>query len=112
MTRQTRIVVNCSHCGVLRVSPPEVTVRGGIDDGAWSYRFICPHCLGHNVGDGAMAALMDAVNAGAAFEARTMPTNLHDHPDGPLFSSADVLEFRRLMLEPNWFYGVTRGDVE
>jgi hypothetical protein len=49
-----------------------------------------------------MSKLMDAVDAGAGFEAWTLPAELHERPDGPPFTLADVFEFHLLLLEPDW----------
>jgi hypothetical protein len=107
-----RIVVSCPECGDARVSPNDVTVRGCLDDGAWSYRFTCPRCALPTLGMSTKLALRAAVDTGASFEVWTMPTRLDEHPGGPAFSSADVLEIQRLMRDTNWLEEVSRGDLD
>jgi predicted RNA-binding Zn-ribbon protein involved in translation (DUF1610 family) len=112
MTQETHIVVKCPDCGDLRVSPEAVTVRSCVDDGAWSYRFTCPSCHRATVGKSVMKPLMEAVDAGAGFEAWTMPTDLDVRPVGPLFTLADVLELHLLLLEPDWFDELRRCELD
>ena len=103
MTQRVQIVVQCPDCGDMRVAPEAVTVRSCIDTDAWSYRFTCPKCHLRTIGYTATAALLDAVDAGADFEAWMLPTDLGDRPEGPPFTLADVLELHLLLLEPDWF---------
>jgi hypothetical protein len=87
----------------MRVAPQEVTVRACFDTEAWSYRFTCPKCHLRTIGECATEPLMEAMNAGAEFEAWSLPAELDERPAGPPLNSVDVLEFHRLLLEPDWF---------
>jgi predicted RNA-binding Zn-ribbon protein involved in translation (DUF1610 family) len=108
MTQRMQIVVECPDCGDMRVSPEDVTVRSCIDTDEWSYRFICPKCQLRTIGRSVTAALLDAVDAGADFEAWTLPAGLDEEPTGPPFTLADVLEMHLLLLEPDWFDDLVR----
>jgi hypothetical protein len=103
MTQRMQIVVECPDCGDLRIAPEDVTVRSCIDTDAWSYRFTCPECHLRTIGCSTTAALLDAVDAGADFEAWTLPAELGERPEGPPFVLADVLELHLLLLQPDWF---------
>ena len=106
------IVVECPDCGESRVRPEQVTVRRCVDSGQGSYRFACPTCRLLTVGDSQMSALMRAVDAGAGFESWTMPSELNERPDGPLFTLADVFELHLLLLEPDWFDEIVALEVD
>ena len=87
----------------MRVAPEAVTVRACLDTEEWSYRFTCPKCQLRTVGACATERLMDAMNAGADFEAWSLPAEFEERPDGPPLNAFDVLELHRLLLEPDWF---------
>jgi hypothetical protein len=112
MTQGPQIVVKCPECGERRIAPEEVTVRGCLDDGSWSYRFSCPICFLPTIGASTMTALMSAVDAGAAFEAWELPTDLDARPAGPRFTFVDVLELHTLLLEPDWFDELSRCHLD
>jgi hypothetical protein len=59
-----------------------------------------------------MNALMRAVDAGAAFEGWTLPTELLERPDGPPFTIVDVLDLHLLLLEPDWFEQISACDLD
>ena len=112
MAQAVNIVVSCPDCGEHRVAPEAVTVRSCIDTGAWSYRFICPSCGRPTVGESLLPALLDAVDAGAGLEAWELPSQLDRRPAGAPFTSADVLEFHLLLLEPDWFDEIRRCELD
>ena len=114
MTNGFHIVVKCPDCGERRVPPEEVTVRSCLDDGTWSYRFTCPGCQLRTAGESATSASLDAVDAGARFEAWTLPAELHERPEGPPFTMVDVFRMHLLLLEPDWMDQLDRcgHDVE
>jgi hypothetical protein len=112
MRRRPSIVVLCPECGERRVEPRAVTVRYCVDDGAWSYRFRCPDCRGVAVAASREPALLDAVGAGAHYEEWMLPTELLEHPDGPPFCLADVLDLHLALLEPDWFDALAHLDLD
>ena len=112
MKQGLQIVVKCPDCGEFRVSPREVTVRCCVDDGTWSYRFTCPNCGGITIGESLERSLMDAIGAGAHLEEWTLPTELLERPDGPPFTTTDILELHLAMLEPDWFDGISCCDLD
>jgi hypothetical protein len=103
MTANMRIVVQCPECGDMRVPPEVVTVRACLDTEAWSYRFTCPKCHLRTIGTCASTPLLEAMNAGAHFEAWTLPAEIGERPSGPPINVVDLLELHRLLLEPDWF---------
>jgi hypothetical protein len=112
MAQAVHIVVSCPDCGEHRVAPEAVTVRSCVDTGAWSYRFVCPSCRRPTVGESVLAALLDAVEAGAAVEAWELPAHLDRRPGGPPFTPADVLALHLVLLEPDWFDELRRCELD
>ncbi len=110
MTRRPCIVVRCPDCGEQRVAPAQVTVRCCIDDGGWSYRFICPSCDCRADGESFVSALMAAVDSGAGLESWSSPPGVYDRPTGPLFTASAEDELHRRLLEPDWFDEFRRCD--
>ena len=104
MPNRPCIVVRCPECGEQRVSPQSVTVRCCVDiGGGWSYRFTCPSCGAHAVGESLVSALMNALECGARLESWSTPAEVGERHRGPLFTAAEELDLHRLLLEPDWF---------
>jgi hypothetical protein len=112
MAQEMSIIVKCPDCGEQRVLPEAVTVRSCVDNGIWSYRFMCPGCHLPTTGESVMTALLDAVDAGASLEAWALPTHLDRRPAGPPFTLVDVLELHLLLLEPHWFEELERCELD
>jgi len=100
MTR--RVTVQCPDCGQESVPIDAVVLRWCIDDGAWSYRARCAACTRMFVAATSAARAMQAASAGVEIEAWSHPREIHERPEGPPLSLADVLELRLALIEPDW----------
>ena len=40
----TKLVVDCSGCGHVKIDAHQVTIRNCIDADDWAYWFVCPTC--------------------------------------------------------------------
>ena len=112
MTDGLKVVVECPDCGHARLAPREITVRGCVDSGNWTYRFTCPTCQLRTTGDSARSALQAAVAAGSPFETWSMPAVLREIPDGPPFTAEDELAFHELLTSADWFEEVVGCDLD
>jgi len=109
---RSTIVVHCDDCGDVRLAPHEVTIRTCVDDGGVTYRFVCAQCGLPSVGSTSAAAGRRAVEAGSQTEEWTYPGELFETHEGSAIDGLDVLAFRALLREPDWFDDLLRVHVE
>jgi hypothetical protein len=97
-----RIVVSCPDCHEQRVSVDEVTVRNCVDDGRWSYRFVCPQCRRRTVAPAASRAALAVVAGGARLETWTLPMETKERPSDPPLTETDLVDLRASLSTPGW----------
>ena len=91
------IKADCPACGVVRLGARDLTVRVCTDDGSGGYCFRCAGC-GSAVQHDASAAVCELlVSAGVERVDWHWPDELHDRPDGPGFTTDDLLDFHLLL---------------
>ena len=98
----TKLVVDCSGCGHVKIDAYQVTIRHCIDADDWAYWFVCPTCRGRSTAPANRRAALEAVSAGSAWDTWTVPAEVNERPVGPPFTNVDILELHLLLIEPDW----------
>lgn len=107
----TRIRATCPSCGEVELRPVDVVLHlvrsddGEVTDGS-HYRFSCPDCteLVEKPADDRIAQLL--TTGGVPVEEPTQlvrPPHPEAPPDGPRFTSDDVLDLHLALADPDWF---------
>jgi hypothetical protein len=108
--RATRIMVKCPDCGEARVGLGDVTLRYCVDTEEWSYRFACMPCGLPAVAPTSSLAALEAEAAGCAVEEWRLPAELLEPHDGPMLTTADLVDLHQLLLEPGWFEALVHSS--
>jgi len=99
----TSICATCPSCGEVELAADGVllALRTGADEG--TYSFVCPGCrqVVRKPADRTIVALL--MSAGASVEDEGEPVAPEIRPDGPPFTSDDVIDFHFLLERPDWF---------
>lgn len=91
------IKAECPECGVVRLGARDVTVRLCTDDGPGAYCFRCAGCgvaVSHEAGRTVCDLLL---SAGVDCVEWRWPDELEARPDGPGFTTDDLLDFHLLL---------------
>ena len=111
-TPNPRIRVACAHCGIIRVTMAELTLRICVDDGSWSYCFRCPTCGLANAQETDAPAITPLLAVGAPVQPWHLPAELtEEHGTEPRLTLDDLLDLH-LLLEGSDWYEVLRQHTE
>jgi hypothetical protein len=91
------IKADCPACGVVRLGARDLTVRVCTDDGSGGYCFRCADCGSAVYHDANQAVCELLVSAGVERVDWHWPDELADRPDGPGFTTDDLLDFHLLL---------------
>ena len=102
------VVTNCDWCGVVELSPDQVTVRLCTADLTATHVFVCPTC-GRGVARTIQANMTNVLfEAGSQLVIWELPDELDEPRSGPPISHDDVLAMHELLSSPDWFDSLGR----
>jgi hypothetical protein len=101
-TYMASIKAECPRCGVVRLTPDQVTLRVCTDDGSSAYRFRCPRCEVRVLNDTSRVVAELLGRAGVLREEWQVPAELAEAHQGPPLNADDLLDFHLFLHAAEW----------
>lgn len=105
----TVIKASCKDCGDVELGVGDLRVRVCTIDEAGTYVFRCPACQ-MSVVKPAEPRIVDLlVASGVRIEHWDLPGELFEPRHGPPITHDDLIDFHRVLQQPNWFDQLAQG---
>jgi hypothetical protein len=97
------IRASCPTCGDVELTSNDVSVQVCATNNQGSYAFQCPACR-VAVSKLAEQRIVDLlVSSGVRLSVWSLPAELHEVREGPVFTYDDLLEFHHQLQQEGWF---------
>jgi hypothetical protein len=102
---------NCGQCGDVEFVSEDVQVRVSESDGSGTYTYCCPRCHGIRQHPASGPTLRLLIDSGSVRIPDELPAELDERDtDAPLFTHDDLLAFRQVLQQDDWFDALLAED--